>query len=1014
MPPQENLPHSRPARPDGHAAALFDRIGEALSRAVEGEVRFDRGSRALYSTDASNYRQVPIGVVIPKTEADVLAALDVCRKFKAPVVPRGGGTSLAGQCCNTAVVFDFSKYMNRIVSLDAQAKQAVVQPGVVLDQLRDAAEKHGLTFGPDPATHNHCTLGGMLGNNSCGIHSVMAGKTSDNVTALDGVTYDGTRLALDALDGAAAGAAGRAGELARAVQSFAARYEDDIRTGFPQLERRVSGYNLPALLPENGRHLGRAIVGSEGTLVTILNATVRLVDSPRKRTLVVLGYPDIYTAGDHVLEIRAAGPIGLEAIDQFLVNDMTKKGMLSANRALLPPGGGWLLVEFGGDTREESDAKARKLMERLRHRRDAPAMKLFDDPHEEKLVWKVRESGLGATARVPGQPDTWEGWEDSAVPPAHLGRYLRELKQLYRKYGYRGSLYGHFGQGCVHTRINFDLETAPGIRHWRAFLDEAAELVVSLGGSLSGEHGDGQSRAELLPKMFSPALMRAFGEFKAIWDPDNRMNPGKVVHPFQITENLRLGRDYAPMNPSTHFAFPEDDHSFDRAVLRCVGVGECRRHEGGTMCPSYRATREEMHSTRGRARLLFEMLQHEELRDGWQQESVKESLDLCLACKGCKGECPIEVDMATYKAEFLSHYFEGHLRPLSAYAFGYIAWWSRLASLAPWLANGAAKAPGLSAAMKHAIGVAGERSLPHFANVTFREWHRREASTRTDGEPVMLWPDTFNNHFHPDTAAAAYEVLTAAGFRVTLPRRRLCCGRPLYDFGMLDTARRWLGDILETLRPAIRAGVPLVVLEPSCWAVFKDELVNLMPHDMDARRLHEQTYLFAEFFEHRGITLPLRPNGEHALVHGHCHQKALKGMGAEDRLFSQIYSDHRILDSGCCGMAGAFGFAAEKYDVSVAVAESALLPELRSAGRSAIVADGFSCREQIRQLTDRRAVHTAEAVRDAMPAARHASLENRRVPPRKWAPAAALAAAGAAGVFYRRQQQREAESHATT
>ncbi|HEX8908014.1 MAG TPA: FAD-binding and (Fe-S)-binding domain-containing protein, partial [Anaeromyxobacteraceae bacterium] len=622
-----------PFPPDAARALAAD-----LRRRVEAEVRFDAGSRALYATDGSNYRQVPIGVVVPRTIDEVPEIVAACRRHGAPVLARGGGTSLAGQCCNVAVVIDFSKHCHRILHLDPGARTAWVEPGLVLDDLRESAERHHLTFGPDPSTHTHCTLGGMIGNNSCGVHSVMAGRTADNVLELDVLAYDGTRLHVGATDEAALEAAiragGRRGEIYGGLRRLRDRYGELVRRRFPNIPRRVSGYALDELLPEHGFQVARALVGSEGTCAIVLGAKVRLVPSPPVRTLVVLGYPSVYEAGDHIPEILRFGPIGLEGLDDRLVEDMKKKRLHPERARILPEGKGWLLVEFGGESREEADARARRVMEALRGKPGAPSMKLFDDPGEERIAWKVRESGLGATARVPGQKDTWEGWEDSAVPVDRLGRYLRDLRALFEKHGYGCSLYGHFGQGCVHTRIDFDLTTARGVESYRAFVTEAAHLVVSHGGSLSGEHGDGQSRAELLPIMFGDELVRAFGEFKRLWDPDWKLNPGKVVDAYRLDENLRLGPGYQELRPGTWFRFRDDDGSFGRAAARCVGVGECRREKGGVMCPSYRVTREEQHSTRGRARLLFEMMQGDPLRGGWRDAHVLEALDLCLACKG--------------------------------------------------------------------------------------------------------------------------------------------------------------------------------------------------------------------------------------------------------------------------------------------------------------------------------------------------------------------------------------------
>jgi FAD/FMN-containing dehydrogenase/Fe-S oxidoreductase len=975
-------PGRRAAPPPFPGAAA---LAAELAGALRGEVRFDAGSRALYATDASNYRQVPIGVVVPRDAADVAATLAACRRHGAPVLARGGGTSLAGQCCNVAVVLDFSQSMHRLVELDPERRRARVEPGIVLDTLRRAAERHRLTYGPDPATHDHCTLGGMIGNNSCGVHALMAGKTVDNVEELEVLTYDGLRLTVGPTSeqelARIVAEGGRRGQIYAGLKALRDRFAGLIRQRYPDIPRRVSGYNLDQLLPENGFHVARALVGSEGTCVTVLEATVRLVPSPPYRTLAVLGYADVYAAGDHVTEILEWQPIGLEGLDDRLISFIHVKGLHPESVAMLPPGGGWLLVEFGGDSQDEADARARRMAAALQQRAAAPAIRLMESRHEAKRIWEVREAALGATAFVPGMPDAWEGWEDAAVPPARLGRYLRDFRELVDRYGYGCTLYGHFGQGCIHTRIDFDLYSRAGIERYLAFIDQAADLVVRYGGSLSGEHGDGQSRAALLPKMFGPELVGAFAEFKALWDPDGKMNPGKVVHAYRPDENLRLGVDYHPWEPPTHLHFPDDQGSFARAALRCVGVGRCRRlaSDGGVMCPSYMVTREEKHSTRGRAHLLFEMLERDAIgRRGWRDESVKGALDLCLACKGCKRDCPVNVDMAAYKAEFLHHYYAGRPRPRSAYAFGLVYWWARLASRAAPVANFVAQAPGLAALVKAAAGMAPERRIPRFAGRTFKDWWRTRERGRgrghgelPDGPRVILWPDTFNNYFHPATAQAAVEVLEAAGRRVVVPETPLCCGRPLYDYGMLRLARRQLLQILAALREEIRAGTPLVGLEPSCLAVFRDELGRQLPHDGDARRLARQSFLLSEYLEREapGWQPPELAGGRRkALVQAHCHHHAVAKLDAEMRVLSKLGLDSELLDAGCCGMAGSFGFEkGERYEVSVRCGERALLPAVRQApADTLIVADGFSCREQIAQGTARRGLHLAQVLQLAL------------------------------------------------
>ncbi len=957
----------RPALSTAEAQAL----AALLRREVRGEVRFDAGSRALYATDASNYRQVPIGVVFPADADDVEAAVAACRRFGAPLLGRGAGTSLAGQACNRAVVLDTSRHMDRILELDPDRRLARVQPGVVLDRLREAAEAHRLTFGPDPATHSHCTIGGMAGNNACGVHGLMNGKTVDNVLELEVLTYDGLRMRVGATGeerlARIVEGGGRRGAIYQGLAELRDRHAERIRARYPRIPRRVSGYNLDELLPERGFDVARALVGTESTCVFILELTCRLIDSPRSRVLLVLGYPDVYRAADAAPAVLEHRPIGLEAIDDRLVADLRAARLHHRELDLLPEGAGWLLVELGADEPGEAAEAAARLQAALgAGRRGGPSARRFEDPADQARLWQLRESALGATARVPGRPPNHEGWEDSAVAPERAGAYLRDLRGLLDRHGYGGAFYGHLGQGCMHTRNDFDLASAAGVARFRAYLQEAADLVVAYGGSLSGEHGDGQARAELLPRMFGHELVGAFAGFKALFDPDGRMNPGKVVDPDRLDEHLRpAGRSAPP--PRTHFAFAEEG-GWQGAMLRCVGVGKCRQTTTGIMCPSWMVTGEEAHSTRGRARLLFELLQGDPLRAGWRDRHVRDALDLCLACKGCKRDCPTSVDMASYKAEFLAHHYRRRLRPRTAYTIGLVHWTARLAARAPRLANAAAQAPGLGGLARRLAGIAPQRRLPAVAGEPFTRWFRRQAAPDPAGRPpVLLFADTFTNHFHPDAARAAVQVLEAAGFAVRVPERPLCCGRPLYDFGMLDLARRQLRRLLRTLGPALRAGVPVVGLEPSCLAVFRDELPNLLPGDADARLLAGGSFTLAELLAgHAGGWRP-PPIGGRAIVQGHCHQQAVIGMEPDLALLRAAGVDAELLDAGCCGMAGAFGFEADHYQVAMAVGERRLLPAVRTADPDTLVlADGFSCRTQIEQATGRHPLHLAEALAAAL------------------------------------------------
>ena len=937
-------------------------------------VRFDFGSRALYTSDASNYRQLPIGVVYPRDAADVEAALAACRAVGAAVLPRGAGTSSAGQCVNVAVVFDYSRHMNALTSIDPQAKLAVVQPGIVLDRLRDAAEMHQLTFAPDPATHSRCTLGGMIGNNSCGVHGLLGGKVVDNIESLDVVLYDGTRLAVGPTSpeqlASRIQSGGRTGEIYAGLERIRDRYADLIRKKYPRIPRRVSGYNLDELLPEAGFNVARALVGSEGTCVNVLSATLNLTSSPPHRVLVVLAFEDAFLAADASTAVLEYKPIGLEGFDATMVNYMRKKELALDDVALLPPGGGFLLVELGAWDAAEVQARAEEFARAARTWPDVLSARIYSTSDAAR-IWHVRDSALGTTVFVPGEPNGCEGWEDAAVPPEKLGAYLRGLTTLMAEYGYRTPIYGHFGQGCAHLRPNFDFRTTEGVGKFREFLHRAADLVLSFGGSLSGEHGDGQARAALLPKMFGPELVEAFREFKALWDPDNRMNPGKLadaVRVYDPIENLRHFHDSPPKSERTKFLALNADHgSLEHATERCVGVGACRNTEGGVMCPSYRATLEEKHSTRGRAHLLWEMLAGALQQEGFRSHAVKDALDLCLSCKACKTECPVQVDMAAYKSEFLARHYQGRLHPLHHYVFGFADRLARFGAVAPSITNALLTGSFTGLLIKRIAGVAEQRQLPRLARQTYQSTRARNRAPQSGAasQQVLLWPDTWNNYYHPATLTAAESLLTQAGFQVQVPQGHICCGRPLYDFGFLTQARAYLANVLERTAAHIEAGTPVIFLEPSCASVFKDELLELFPGDPRAQRLRQQIWLLADWLAANAPDFPTgRLTGANILLHGHCHHKAVfGGPGNEITLLRRAGATVEPIQAGCCGMAGPFGFEAGKFEVSKTIAGQGLIPTIESAASTTlIVTDGFSCREQIAQLTHRRALHFAEVL----------------------------------------------------
>ncbi|MFE2418943.1 FAD-binding and (Fe-S)-binding domain-containing protein [Streptomyces hokutonensis] len=940
-----------------------------LTRTVRGEVGFDVTSRALTTMDASNYRRVPLGVVAPRDADDVAATLAACRAHGVPVVARGGGTSIAGQATGTGVVLDFTRHMNRLLSLDPASRTAVVQPGLVLDRLQQAAAPHRLRFGPDPSTHSRCTLGGMIGNNSCGSHSVAWGTTADNVSELSVLTARGDSLRLGQ------DWAGTPSGLRPLVEGELAR----LRTGFPDLPRRISGYALDALLPEKGADVARSFCGSEGTLGILTEAVVRLVEAPRARALAVLAYADESAAAEAAAGLLVHGPLTVEGMAADLVR----------STADLPRGGAWLFVETGGDTAAEAHARAETVVRAA----DVVDSLVVTDPAAQRALWRIREDASGTATRMPDGSEAWPGWEDCAVPPAQLGAYLRDFRALLGTYDLRGTPYGHFGDGCIHVRIDFDLLTQPGVARFRRFSEDLADLVVAHGGSLSGEHGDGQARAELLPKMYGDAMVTLFERAKGVWDPDDLLNPGMLVRPAPLDTNLRFA--VLPREPvDVVFGYPSDGGDFSAAVRRCVGVAKCRTTEvsgPSVMCPSFRATGEEAHSTRGRARLLHEMLAGELVTDGWRSTEVRDALDLCLSCKGCRTDCPVGVDMATYKAEFLHHHYEGRRRPASHYAMGWLPRWLRLVARtrSAWLVNSLAAVGPLAWLAKRLGGISGEREIPRVAGVPFtRAWRRKvmaESRRNThDGVEYVetpsrghayLWPDTFTEHLSPSVGHAAVRVLEAAGLGVlpVLPAmagKPVCCGLTYVSTGQLDRAREVMRTTLDGMGVLVdgEGAPPVVVLEPSCAAALRTDLPELLPDDPRAARLAASVLTFAEALERLAPDWTPPRVDRPAVGQTHCHQHAVLGDTADRRLRAAAGLTGELV-GGCCGLAGNFGFENDHYEVSVKCAEEQLLPAVREARDGTVVlADGFSCRTQLEQLAGVRGRHLAEVLAEALEA----------------------------------------------
>lgn len=937
----------------------------ALGGAIEGEVDSSARVRAEYSTDASNYRVPPAVVAFPRHVDDLVAVAAFAREHGVPLTARGGGTSVAGNAVGTGIVVDCSRHLTRIGAIDPEARTAVVEPGVIMADLQRAARSHGLRFGPDPSTQNRATFGGMIGNNACGPHAVAYGRTADNVAALDVVDGTGRRFTAGRGDGALDAVPGLAGLVTANLEM--------LRTDLGRFGRQVSGYSLEHLLPERGTDLAKMLVGTEGTLTTVLGATVDLVPIAPAAVLVVLGYPDMASAADAVPAVLAHAPLAVEGLDARLV-DVVRRVKGPGAVPPLPAGAGWLMIEVGAADLGEALDRARALAADS----GSDAVQVYPPGPEADAMWRIRADGAGLGGRTPAGRQAWPGWEDAAVPPARLGAYLRDFEALMAGHGVDGLTYGHFGDGCVHVRLDIPLERADDVAGFRAFITDAANLVARYGGSLSGEHGDGRARSELLPVMYRSEVLDLFAATKHLFDPRNLLNPGVLVDPRPFDADLRRPHAAPALARADGFSFRHDDGDLTKAVHRCVGVGKCRADstaEGGFMCPSYLATRDEKDVTRGRARVLQEMLNGSLVVESFRAPEVREALDLCLSCKACSRDCPAGVDMAQLKAEVTHRALKGRLRPVNHYVLGWLPRWTRLVSTlrVAWLANAVLGVRPIAKVVLSLGGMDPRREMLTFSQTSFRrQWAKDHAPVRvaegaqaSDRRRVVLWADSFSDAFDPDVPRAMVEVLRAAGYEVIVPFEDACCGLTWISTGQLDGARKRLVDLLGVLGPYAVNGIPIVGVEPSCTALLRSDLVDLLPDDPRAHAVAGMTRTLAEALAETDW-VPPRLDGLDLVVQPHCHQYSVMGFQADLALLRGAGAEITQV-SGCCGLAGNFGMEKGHYEVSVKVAENSLLPALRDAPEGAVfLADGFSCRTQADGLADVSGKHLAQLLAERL------------------------------------------------
>ena len=950
---------------------MNDDLYQALKSRLSGEVRFDRASRLMYSTDASIYEIEPIGVVIPRTHEDVFATMEIARDFKVPVLPRGAGTSLAGQTVGDAVVIDMSKHLNRVLEVNTEERWAIVEPGVVQEQLNLHVRPMGFLFGPDTSTANRATIGGMMGNNSAGSHSILYGKTIDHILEMDIVLSSGERRTLREMKlEEAVARGGLEGRIADIVYIN----RDEIERRYPKIMRRVSGYNLDEFVRNGKFNLVKLVVGSEGTLAAVHKAKVRIEPRPPATALCVVHFADIVEsirASDIVLPFK---PAAIELIDDMIIElgrnslEISRlMGFVQGNPAAV------LIVEFYGENQAELQSKIEQMEAALKRDKAGYAYVRAFDPVEQTNIWKVRKAGLGLLLGMKGERKPIAFVEDCAVEPSKLPEFFVKFRDVIHKYKTSAGYYGHASVGCLHIRPLINTKEARDIQVMKEMTDEIADLVVEFGGGMSGEHGDGLARSHLNEKLFGAQLYHAFRQVKAAFDPDHRMNPGKIVDAPPMTENLRYGTEYRTLTINTHYDFSKEG-GFATAVELCNGAGVCRKKNEGTMCPSYMVTLEDRHSTRGRANHMREILSGKLPPEDFTGKELYETLDLCLECKGCKAECPSNVDLAKLKYEFLAHYNEINGTPLRSRMFANIHAMSKAASIWPSMANWTLTSPMMRRLMDRFVGIDARRKLPLFASQTFESWFARRGKLQNGNSnsgasagKVVLFHDTFINYNYPDIGRATVQLLEAAGYEVRLAERK-CCGRPMISKGLADAARENASFNVRQLQPFVENGYSIVGCEPSCILTFRDEYPDLVK-GAHATAVAKASFLLEEFIVKEKQAgrwkLEFKRQQSKALVHGHCHEKALIGSRYLKEALSMAYPVEEI-DSGCCGMAGSFGYEKEHYETSIAIGRRRLFPAVENNPNAIVVAPGISCRQQVEHATGRRPLHPAEALVQAL------------------------------------------------